>query len=495
MKRAFILLLCLVPMALCLGSCDGGRNSYLSRGDWAPDVKSAINEFISLNAFKDNAYVVFDFDNTSAIFDIEEQLIVYQLQTMSFALSPEGLREAISSGLGTGPGNYEDWLGDICDAYGLLYETYGPFTSKGIALKRLPEVHANPMWREFATKMGAMYDLIQEWETPDVAYNWVLTWFAGMKPEEVYDLAARSHKVYGGVDTDRVTWRSPIAEISRVGPVTYEWTRGVQVTENIRELWKALNDNGIDVWVCSASGIWQVLAAIDVFGLRDYCTGVMGMTVEVDGDGRQTPRYDYEHGYAFFPSGDGAWVTGKDSDRLPTCAQTAGPGKVTAIRNVLMPVYSGHGPIGGFMDSTGDFNFCTEFSSLQLVCCFNRANRKVTDGGGLVAEVAMYERDVLHYNLRRALKAGDVLYVLQGRDENGKRTFRPSNATLRFGETEEKLFAGERNFEQLKWFKDNGMTVADIFGQFSIRTGEDNPLGFAYGFLDSYDGYKSIECK
>lgn len=36
-------------------------------------------------------YVVFDFDNTSSIFDVEEQLAVYQLQVMAFAVNPQEL--------------------------------------------------------------------------------------------------------------------------------------------------------------------------------------------------------------------------------------------------------------------------------------------------------------------------------------------------------------------------------------------------------------------
>ena len=77
------------------------------------------------------------------------------------------------------------------------------------------------------------------------------------------------------------------------------------------------------------------------------------------------------------------------------------------------------------MDSSGDFNFCTEFDSLKFVICYNRANRKITEGAGLIAVLAVYQKDTLGYNLKKANAAGDTYYVLQGRDENGLRTMRP----------------------------------------------------------------------
>ena len=171
-------------------------------------------------------------------------------------------------------------------------------------------------------------------------------------------------------------------------------------------------------------------------------------------------------------------------------AKTLAAGKVTAIDNVLRPKYGGKGPMAGFMDSSGDFNFCTEYSSLKMVVCFNRANRKVTDGGGLVAEVAMYERDVLGYDLKSANAVGETLYLLQGRDENGIRTFRPSNATIRYGNAVEQLFANDDNYAQLEYMKQSEMSVKEIFDKFALKTAV-GELGFAYGFLDSYSGYHS----
>ena len=485
---------------------------HVERDDWADDVKAAVNDFMDMygkaseNYAEGESYVVFDFDNTCSIFDVEEQLAIHQLKTMTFAITPEQLPEVLAtdigledesldvdlSDLGYGKGSYNDWIADITAAYTYLYNTYGPFTAEGLDEAKQAEVQADPQWAEFATKMRAMYDLVYDHESASVAYPWVLYWFTGMTEEEVYNLAYASHSYYSTVETTSEVWTTPEDIESKVGVVEYKWTSGTQVSENIKELWKTLDENGIDVWVCSASATDPIRAAIDVWGLHDYLTGMLAMTNVVGEDGKYVNKYDYETGCGWLNDGNGGWVR----DDAPIKAQTQGVGKVTAIVNAIAPKYNGVGPLAGFMDSTGDYNFCTEFANLKLVICFNRASRKVTDGGGVIAELAIYQRDTLGYDLAKANEAGDTLYVLQGREENGLRGLRNSNYTMLLGATEEKLFKNEDNEAQLQYMIDNAMTTEEIINTFAMKTAadaENNVLGFKYGFLKEYAGYHNIK--
>lgn len=447
-------------IALASACCGAPR---LEHPDWAPDVKAALNDFLDEYGRPDKpAYVVFDFDNTTSIFDIEENLVMYQLETMSFEMDPECFREAMYVDLE----QCREPSEDICGSYAQLYADYGPFSCKGLDPGKAALIHRDPRWENFAAGVMEMYPLLQDVAPSDVRWTWGNSLFRGMTDAQLYELSARSHAAAASYATYEVVWK---------GSVTHTHVRGVSVTDNLKELWKALHDNGIDVWVCSASGIIPVIAAVDSFGLRPWCTGVVAMTMGHDADGRATSSYDYG-GCAFRPCADGGWV----EDSLATATQTVGPGKVTAIRNAIAPHYDGAGPLACFMDSTGDFNFCTEFASTRLVVCFNRAH-KFEGAGSLVAEVAIYERDVLGYDLGRANAAGDILYVLQGRDENGMRSLRPSNATVKLGADGEALFASEQSLERLDLYKQQNMSVADIF-----RT-------FSGGFLDSYAGYRGIK--
>lgn len=174
----------------------------------------------------------------------------------------------------------------------------------------------------------------------------------------------------------------------------------------------------------------------------------------------------------------------------PIKALPSREGKVEAINNVLVKMY-GCGPLAGFMDAAGDFNFCTEFSSLKMVICYNRANRKITEGAGLVAIAAMYQKEN-NMNLKKANDNNDTLYLLQGRDENGARSLRKSNLTLRFGSTVEKLFANEDNDTLFEYVKNRSLTLKEFFDTFVIYTNAANSvINVAYGYLTSYDGYRS----
>lgn len=50
-------------------------------GNWAPATRERIQSVIDANA-DSGRYVVFDFDNTSAIFDVEEALLAYQIENL-----------------------------------------------------------------------------------------------------------------------------------------------------------------------------------------------------------------------------------------------------------------------------------------------------------------------------------------------------------------------------------------------------------------------------
>lgn len=466
---------------------------------FAEDVQKAIDDFIATYGGTENAYVVFDFDNTCSIFDVEEQLAVHQLRTMTFAFTPEELPEILKEGIGdleevrendySEPATYQAWINDIVKAYTYLYETYGPFTAKGLDEAAQAEIQADEQWVEFATKMRAMYSFVGDVESASVSYPWVLYWFTGMTEQEVYDLAFASHSKYLEVESVYTTWTSPETIESEAGIVTVEFTDGTCASEPLKGLWKALDEAGIDVWVCSASATDPIRAAIDAFGLHEYCTGMIAMTNVVGEDGKYVHTYDYETGCGWLADGEG-WVR----DDAPIKAQTQGVGKVTAINNAILPKYNNVGPLACFMDSTGDWNFCTEYANTKLVINFNRANRKVTDGGGIAAAIAIYQRDYLGYDLATATANGDTYYVLQGREENGLRGLRSSNFTMRLGKDTELLFREDNNFIMLHYMIANELTTEEAINLFTVKTAaEDSVIDVKYGCVSEYAGYKNIK--
>ena len=469
----------------------------LERKDWAIDVKRSLNDLLDLyglgkERYSKNNYVVSDLDNTVTIFDTEEQCMIYQLQTMVFGIKPDEMKDVLLNGIedinkdlssyGLKNCNYDMLSDDIASAYGYLYKQYGPFSAEGIDQNKKELIQKDKYWLEFATKIRLMYDLVCRSESEMVSYPWALYWFKGMSEKEVYDLSFKAFDYYKDKESEIVTWKGPSDLVSKCGPVDYSWYSGISVSENIKELWKAFKENGIDVWVCSASAMDVVKAAIDCFGLHSFCKGVLAMTNQKDEQGRYLCEYDYEKGSGFYALEDGSWQATTTSMNT----QLQGPGKVKAIRNTIMKEYDNKGPIAGFMDSSGDFNFCSEFESLKLVVCFNRANRNIKDAGALVGELAIYQRDVLGYDLSKAEKNNETLYVLQGRNENGLRSLIASNATIKLYESEEKLFGSKDNYEWIDKMKENRMSTSEILNKFSMKNS-------GHGFLEEYNGYHSIK--
>lgn len=478
-----------------LSSCS--LSFQVTREDWETGVKENLNAF--LKKYKNTEeYAVFDFDNTVSIFDFQEQLIIHQLNVMAFAVNPAELKVILESRLTNcdedlssygyfSKGSYKDLIADIVTSYNNLVYKYGQFTSVGLNSEKQEKIHKENDWKEFSTKMRIMYSLIKDKESSSFAYEWILCWFTGMLENEVYDLAYSSIEFYSNIPTSDVTWNSPDIS-SKIGKTSITFKSGITITSNINELWTALTSNGIDVWVCSSSSIDVIRAAIDYFELHDSCKGALALSPKLSDEGKYTNQFDYETSYGYYAKPNKIW------DKMLTSikAQTYGEGKVTAINNVILPLYK-RGPIAGFMDTTGDYNFCTEYSSLKLVVCFNRADCKVSDGGGLISILAMHQKNNLNYNLETANNNGDTLYLLQGRDENGTRNLINSNGSILLGKTSGQLFANDENKVMYDYFTKNSTSTKDILNKYSIKTTKEaSEFGFKYGFLNKYSGYHSI---
>ena len=369
MKRWIPFLLAIV-MLLSLSACGGKEESGFS-----DQTRQAVSDFVAMYGkdspdYRGDAYVVSDFDNTTCVFDI----------------TGNSRKITLAVGLDLNADQNAEWIADITAAYSELWETYGPFTAAGMDAETMKAMQSDPWWMEFAAKMRAFLYHVEDTTPEEVNYAWILYWFSGMTQDEVYDLFYRSCSENETVESEWVTWTSPKEIESLLGVIECAFQRGVSVTQDVKDMLKAFHDGGIDVWICSASHLDGVRAAVDAFGLSEWVTGVIGMTQTME-NGVYLPSYDYENGYAWDNLGGGNW----QPSEFRIQALPGMEGKVTAVENALVPRY-GCGPLAGFMDSSGDFNFCTEFDSLKFVICYNRANRKITEGATSRRRWAMTSR-------------------------------------------------------------------------------------------------------
>jgi hypothetical protein len=384
----------------------------LQSANWDSTVRTDINNFFQYYGKRSSTYdanhrpyAVFDFDNTTSIMDVEEQLMIWQLDHLAFAVTPAQLQKVLESGIasenmsltygaddGDGrPVRIDDAIHDAVTAYTSLYNK-GAVSLDG--REQPASITSSPDYQEFTAKMRWLYDAIGETMDNSVSYPWVTYWFTGMTPTQVCDLAYRCDSYYGNPQKGQ-TWtkgkyESPAGLSSRAGVVTVSYKNGITVTPEIKELYGALAKNGIDNWIDSASQIDVIRAAVKYFAIPGV-KGIVAMTNQLDSSGRYINAYDYN-----------------------AHAQTQGVGKALTISKVIAPKYDGHGPSFCAMDSQGDFNFCTEFKDTKEVLILNRQRK---DDAAICAAIAVWQKSQ-GQTLREANLLGNTKFSLQGRNEN-----------------------------------------------------------------------------
>ena len=188
--------------------------TQLITGNWAPATRARIQAVIDENA-NQGKYVVFDFDNTSVIFDIQEALLIYQIENLQFKIDPADMEAVLETGipdLNKSMGTSLDGknitpatlVADITSDYEWIYANYEGFEGD----KDLNYIHASNQYQDFAAKLRFMYGNLGDYFDHAVSYPWVGYLFTGMTPDEVQELAAASHQYWadygrGNLDLSR----------------------------------------------------------------------------------------------------------------------------------------------------------------------------------------------------------------------------------------------------------------------------------------------------
>ena len=165
--------------------------TQLITGNWAPATRARIQAVIDENAGK-GRYVVFDFDNTSVIFDVQEALLVYQTENLIFKIAPEDMEAVLETGipdLDKEMGKSIDGktitpatlVADLVSDYTWIYNNYSGMKGD----KDLAYIHASNEYQDFAAKLRFMYNNLGDYFDHAVSYPWVTYLFTGMTPEEV----------------------------------------------------------------------------------------------------------------------------------------------------------------------------------------------------------------------------------------------------------------------------------------------------------------------
>lgn len=380
----------------------------LTAGHWDSFNREKLNQLLldAQNATPHTTYAVFDFDNTTAFLDIEEATLIYQLENLKFSMTPEILQEVIYKDIPqtnfkaeynnreNQPVNITAVGTDIIDSYRWLYDNYAGLKGD----QPLSKIKNTAHYQNFIVKMRYLYDAIGGSFDHKVSYPWVTYLFSGMSKKEVAKLANETIQWQKKQSIEKVTWESPVSLPGQAGVVKTVWRNGFRLLPEMQDLYKKLQQSGVDVYVVSASALDIVK---EIMTQKKY-----GFSLPENHIYAMHPQYDKE---------------GKLTHSLdPLYPQTQGKGKTETINKFISQNYANSGPVLVAGDSEGDQNMMSDFNDTRLVLIINRLRSADTIIGKLSAQAAQeYKKD----NNR---------ILLQGRDENAGE-FLPSQSSLLIG--------------------------------------------------------------
>ena len=417
-KKSLVALLVVAMFLIANVAVVSAAGQILTPGKWAPNTYKSMQKLIDENGVKSPSYnsskkpyVVFDWDNTAIMNDTEEALYQYQIENLAFKLTPAEMGDLVRKNVPKDPflKDYNNAAGqavnvdaiadDIVSSYTYLYENYVGL--KG--LMSLADIKKTDEYLDFRAKMYYAYEAIGDTFGTKVSYTWVLFFFKNMTTAEVSALAEKSNDYNLGQAISKVKWFSPASLPGKAGVVGVSHNTGLRLTEEIADLMHTFRNNGIDVYVCTAS-LEDVVAAFATnpkYGYSLPRANIIGMRLTKVNDVTQDT---YLNGYP----------------------QTAEGGKTVVLKSLLASK-KGYDPLFIAGDSNGDWNMMVDFPGIKRVLIVNRlrSGKKI---GALSAEAAA------------TIGKPNAKYLLQGRNEHTG-LWMPSEEMLKYGKDTPALIA------------------------------------------------------
>lgn len=395
----------------------GAHHPLLARGKWSERNWQMLNALLLSHGrhgkdydAKRRPYAVFDWDNTSIMNDCEEALLMYQINTLSFKLSPTEFSAIIRQNVPPGPfaADYKNADGKIVDLdsicadldadYRYLHANY-----QGMAgSKSLEEVQKSEQFLDFRAKLYFLYDAVNDTHGVNVGYPWVIYFFANMSVSELNKLVEASNDAALGAALQKVKYTSPLSLPGKAGVVSASHFHGIRLCTEISELMDIMRTHGIDVYVSTASleDVVAVFACTPKYGYHVARENVLGLRLEKEGE---VFKNAYRKNWPL------NW----------------GPGKTEVIKRELQSK-KGYGPLFVAGDSDGDYDMLRDFADTRLGLVVNRLKK------GKIGELSKLAADSMGNPKPR--------FILQGRIESSG-NWSANEMCLKLGKTSAALLA------------------------------------------------------
>ncbi len=324
--------------------------TILKSGNWLPKNRERLEKLIKEKAFQNN-YVVFDWDFTCVFYDTQDNIFAYQVENLLFNLSPEEFSVMIRAGIPqdipfkSSPSiegrelTAGDLAKDLDERYAFLYKNYEAFEGS----MPLEKIICTEEYIDFKAKIFALASHCYAIGGPDLCQS-VSTGFSVAELEKVAEAS---------IDTglnDEIEFFS-IQSSSKLkghaGMVQASYRKGLRIHAEVQDLFAKLQENGIKVYICTASQTDPVR----VFGTN--------------------PKYGYNVEEVF--GRRRILVNDRISnDYDESIPATHGPGKAETIAQLIAPRHEGKAPILIAGDSDGDFYMMDKYKDEAVIMLLDR---------------------------------------------------------------------------------------------------------------------------
>lgn len=298
----------------------------------------------NLSELKNKGYAIFDWDNTCAINDVTETMLIYYIDQWLFKIDEDVIEKVVFNGVEKGM--------MFNDAHQISFEVIGQELTRIYNMISGLGDEGYEISGELFTIMKAltfaMYEKLITKQGRKVAYLWICGFFSGNSEKDIenqsidfFDDESRcdltTEKYFHNLDTGSVVFS-----------IEVEVKRGIRVREDIIEIFDFLRSSNIDIYICSASfePIVRAIASNPQFGYKLNEKNIYGMRLQLDNQNK------YIHEY------------------ISNYPITVEEGKASAINKFILPKYS-KAPFMIAGDSDGDYQMFLEFEKANMLLLTN----------------------------------------------------------------------------------------------------------------------------
>lgn len=372
MKRAILLSAAAI---LLLAGC----NAPMPQDNWSESPYKALCALMkeckaeAAEAGRNVNYAIFDYDNTTVLQDVEQTFTLWQLENLRFNFTPDELwdifapcipdLDIVLAGAGAENVTARMLLTDIESDYRAIITSAGVSYGNELSPQQLATIQAGDYLRDFKIKFWGLYEGVMEAFGYDDSYPLLRGVNHGMDYDEFTALAREGiSALVSKRQVRKINLESP--DMGIAGKVSVVVPDGLALTREMRLLYKALPENGIDVYIFSAS----LEALVEQMACDPQYLGLDTLQV-----------------FGFRMEGDS---TGKILQVLkPGYIQPYREGKTGAIKAYIAPQYGGKGPVLVAGDSNGDYSMLTSFPDMRVGL--------IVDKGQTVGGIADLRRQAL----------------------------------------------------------------------------------------------------